>query len=52
MTVAMVPATSQNFSVNELMPYTVYVFQVAGVNVNGTGPFSRPINVLTGGEGN
>ena len=31
--------------VDDLTPSTEYVFQVAAVNVNGTGPFSEPITL-------
>ena len=31
--------------INGLTPNTEYVFQVAAVNVNGTGPFSEPITL-------
>ena len=30
-------------TIGNLTPYTEYAFQVAAVNVNGTGPFSEPI---------
>ena len=32
-------------TINGLTPITEYVFQVAAVNVNGTGPFSEPITL-------
>ena len=32
-------------TINGLTPNTEYVFQVAAVNVNGTGPFSEPITL-------
>ena len=35
--------------IDGLTPDTEYVFQVAAVNVNGTGPFSEPITL--GGKG-
>ena len=31
--------------IDSLTPNTEYTFQVAAVNVNGTGPFSEPITV-------
>ena len=31
--------------IDSLTPNTEYTFQVAAVNVNGTGPFSKPITV-------
>ena len=31
--------------IDGLTPNTEYTFQVAAVNVNGTGPFSKPITV-------
>ena len=31
--------------IDDLTPNTEYVFQVAAVNVNGTGPFSEPITL-------
>ena len=34
--------------INDLTPNTEYAFQVAVVNVNGTGPFSEPI--ILGGK--
>lgn len=33
--------TSENFVMNDLIPYTNYTFNVAGRNVNGTGPYSN-----------
>ena len=32
-------------TIDGLTPFTEYVFQVAAVNVNGTGPFSEPITL-------
>lgn len=37
----------QNFTAAGLTPNTVYTFRVAGVNINGTGPFSDAITILT-----
>ena len=39
--------TTSDF-IDGLTPNTEYVFQVAAVNVNGTGPFSEPI--MLGGK--
>ena len=30
-------------TIDRLTPFTEYVFQVAAVNINGTGPFTEPI---------
>ena len=35
------------FTASGLTPHTNYIFRVAGVNSNGTGPFSNEITVLT-----
>jgi len=32
-----------NTTISGLIPYTEYAFQVAAVNVNGTGPFTKAI---------
>ena len=40
------------FTASGLTPYTNYTFRVAGVNDNGTGPFSNVTNILTEEEGN
>ena len=37
----------QSFTASGLTPNTSYTFRVAGVNANGTGPFSNPITVNT-----
>ena len=37
----------QIFSANGLTPYTRYSFRVAGVNINGTGPFSNAMTLRT-----
>ena len=39
---------SHNFTVSELIPHKKYSVKVAAVNVNGTGPFSNPIAVMSG----
>ena len=41
-----------SFTASGLIPYTNYTFQVAGVNSNGTGPYSDVITILTSEEGN
>ena len=38
---------NETFIINDLQPYTNYSFQVAGVNKNGTGPFSNAITIMT-----
>ena len=35
------------FTATDLTPATTYTFQVAGVNINGTGPFNTPMTVTT-----
>ena len=44
---------SHSFKVpeNELIPHTKYSVRIAAVNVNGTGPFSNMIAVLSGDDG-
>ena len=41
---AMIPGevnvTNRTFTASGLTPHTTYTFSVAGVNINGTGPFS------------
>ena len=37
--------TTGNIIIDGLTPNTEYAFQVAAVNVNGTGPFSEPITL-------
>ena len=39
------------FTARRLTPHTNYIFRVAGVNSNGTGPYSNDITVLTDGDG-
>ena len=41
---------NQSFTASGLHPYTNYTFRVAGVNINGTGPFSNTIIITTGEE--
>ena len=36
--------TNRNFTATELRPHTKYIFQVAGFNTNGTGPFTETTN--------
>ena len=51
---AMIPGVVVNrtFTASELTPYTNYTFRVAGVNDNGTGPFSNVTITLTEEESN
>ena len=45
---------SHSFTVSEidgLIPHEKYSVKVAAVNVNGTGPFSDPISVMSGDNG-
>ena len=48
---AMIPGevnvTDRTFTASGLTPHTNYIFRVAGVNSNGTGPYSNDITVLT-----
>ena len=37
----------RTFTASGLTPHTNYTFRVAGVNSNGTGPYSNDITVLT-----
>ena len=41
----------QSFNATELTPYTSYTFQVAGVNINGAGPFSEVTTIMTDEDG-
>ena len=41
----------QSFTATELTPYTSYTFQVAGVSINGAGPFSDVTTILTDEDG-
>ena len=41
----------QTFTASGLTPHTNYSFRVAGVNSNGTGPYSNDITVLTDEDG-
>ena len=43
--------TERNFTASGLTPHTNYTFRVAGVNSNGTGPFSANLIILTDEEG-
>ena len=51
---ALIPGVVVNrtFTASGLTPYTNYTFRVAGVNDNGTGPFSNVTSILTEEEGN
>ena len=42
----------RTFTASGLTPHTNYIFRVAGVNSNGTGPYSNEITVLTDVDGN
>ena len=41
---------NRSFTASGLRPYTNYTFRVAGVNINGTGPFSNTTIITTGEE--
>ena len=41
----------RTFTASGLTPHTNYTFRVAGVNSNGTGPYSNEITVLTDEDG-
>ena len=41
----------RTFSATELTPFTIYTFQVAGVNDVGTGPLTDIITITTDEEG-
>ena len=41
----------RTFSATELTPFTIYTFQVAGINDAGTGPFTDIITITTDEEG-
>ena len=41
----------ENFTVDGLTPSTSYTFQVAGVNINGTGPFTNMLVITTNEDG-
>ena len=51
---ALIPGVMMNrtFTASGLFPYTNYTYRVAGVNDNGTGPFSNVTSVLTEEESN
>ena len=42
----------RTFTASGLTPHTNYIFRVAGVNCNGTGPYSNDTTVLTDEDGN
>ena len=42
---------NRTFTASGLTPHTNYTFRVAGVNSNGTGPYSDDITVLTDEDG-
>ena len=46
---ALIPGVVVNriFTASGLTPYTNYTFRVAGVNDNGTGPFTNVTSILT-----
>ena len=41
----------ETFTAVQLVPFTNYLFRVAGVNNNGTGPFTKSITVTTTEDG-
>ena len=41
----------RTFTASGLTPYTNYTFRVAGVNSNGTGPYTNTITILTDEDG-
>ena len=43
---------NRTFTASELTPHTNYTFRVAGVNINGTGPFSDNTIISTAEDGN
>ena len=47
-----VDVMDRTFTASELTPHTNYIFRVAGVNSNGTGPYSNEITCLTDEDGN
>ena len=51
---ALIPGVVVNriFTATGLTPYTNYIFRVAGVNDNGTGPFTNVTSILSEEEGN
>ena len=51
---AVIPGVVVNrtFTASGLTPYTNYTFRVAGVNDNGTGPFTNATSVMTEEESN
>ena len=47
-----VNVTDRTFAASGLTPHTNYIFRVAGVNSNGTGPYSNGTIVMTKEDGN
>ena len=45
-----VEVMGQSFTADRLRPFTDYTFRVAGVNINGTGPFTNTISITIGEE--
>ena len=43
---------NRTFTASGLTPHTNYSFRVAGVNGNGTGPFTNVMLILTDEDGN
>ena len=41
----------RTFTASGLAPHTSYTFRIAGVNSNGTGPYTNTIVILTDEEG-
>ena len=46
-----VNAMDRNFTASGLTPHTNYTFRVAGVNSNGTGPYTNISSILTDEDG-
>lgn len=44
-------SANETFTAGGLVPSTNYTFRVAGVNINGTGPFSNALTILTDEDG-
>ena len=51
---ALIPGVMVNrtFTASGLTPYTNYTFRIAGVNDNGTGPFTNVTSIMTEEESN
>ena len=51
---ALIPGVMVNrtFTAGGLTPYTNYTFRIAGVNDNGTGPFTNATSIMTEEESN